>query len=153
MLKKKKNALKWILTEQEKKFDRAFNLSGQEDLCTLIGLEKLEWYLQEKELRSIRELHLNNCGLTKIPNVSDLPHLRELSLRHNTIESIEIPANVKYSHLTEIDLTGNKIEVLDANLQNMPSLQTLKFGSTRTKYVRLSFLKYLVSNNIQIVAW
>ena len=151
-VKEKKDALEWILEEEKKKFDRAFNLSDQEDLCTLLGLEKLEEYLQEPELCSIKELHLNNCGLTKIPNVSDLPHLRELFLRNNKIQQIEIPASVKFSHLTEIDLTGNEIYVLDANLQSMESLQVLKFGSKKTKYVRLSFLKYLVSKNIQILA-
>ena len=151
-LKDRGEALEWILTSEEKIFSTSFSLSNQEDLITYLGPEKIVDYLAYPELTEITELHLANCGLTAVPEVSTLSKLEKLDLQKNKLERIEISANMKFDTVGEINLTGNQIKVLDFSIESMDKLQVVRFGSTAARYIRLSFLKLLVSRNIQVIA-
>ena len=144
-------ALEWILKREKSLFSTSFSLSDQGELVAHLGIEQIESTLAMTELSGITELHLDGCGLTTVPKVCTMTRLELLDIRNNELEQVEVSANLMFNSLKEINLTGNLIEVLDFNIENMDKLELIKFGSTVTKYVRLSFLNILLSKNIQIV--
>ncbi len=143
-------ALKWMLQEQEFKFDTSFSLSK----LTFLTLDQMQKVLGLPVLTTIKELHLDSCGLTEVPQVAHLSHLKLLDLRNNVITDLEKAlAGQTFEHVTELQLTGNSIATLDFDVKSLfPSLRDLKFGSGKTKYVKVSLLQQLVARGVHVVA-
>ena len=152
-VKNKKTALEWLLCGEHKRFDSSFSLSKLQDLCQHLGFNQIERYLTLQELHSVKELYLEGCGLTDIPNVSSLSHLKVIDCRNNEIQDIKRSLiKCKFVNVEKICLTGNPFIMLDFDVSNVsPSLKTLTFGSNSTNFVRLMFLDTLVTMNVEII--
>lgn len=72
----------------------------------------------------LKELHLNNCGITDIKFLSKLKHLRNLSLAHNQIENIDVFSNTSFPKLQRLAIGFNQLTDLTP-LINLESLRTL----------------------------
>ncbi len=144
-------ALDWLLLnykQDEQEFTKSFSLSGLKELCTLLGIKGLEQRFKLKELKSVKELHIDGCGLEKIPNITTLPHLTVLDIRNNDITSMQaIPCP---NHIKTIKLSGNLIPELNFNIKSLPDLENIQFGSEETKYIQYSLLKELQSKGCNI---
>ncbi|MBQ3356735.1 MAG: leucine-rich repeat domain-containing protein [Oscillospiraceae bacterium] len=71
---------------------------------------------------ALRELRLNNCGLTNIAPLAALTDLETLDLSNNSISDINAISGMKY--LRQLDLHSNAISSLEA-LKHAGKLQTL----------------------------
>ena len=152
-MKDKRDSLDWLLRRENKRFDTSFSLSGERDLCAHLGNIELQKYLGVQGLHSVKELHLDDCGLTNVPDVSSLSHLKCLNLRNNEIRDIETSLNkCNLNNVEEIHLTGNPFITLDFDVAKvLPSLKMLTFGSKSTTYIRLSLLDTLVIMKVDLI--
>lgn len=71
---------------------------------------------------SLRELNLNNCGLTNIASLTSLTDLEILDLSNNSISDINALSSMKY--LKELNLRSNAISTLET-LKHASKLQSL----------------------------
>ena len=97
---------------------RAWNTTIS-DFSALAKLPRLRWielshnrYLSElsslKNLKSLRRLVINHCGISDISGLSELTQLQSLTLHDNSISDISPLANLK--GLTHLNLEHNVIE-------------------------------------------
>ncbi len=133
------DAIDWMLSdEQGRTFYTDFSLSGIEHP------EMLDFQVfKQKSLKSVKNLSLANCSLENVPELDSLSMLQTLDLQNNHLDSL---STQRFDNVTKLWLTGNPID-LDVEFslkQSFPSLKVLKFGSGKTRYIRLCLLRDLV---------
>ncbi|XP_059086577.1 leucine-rich repeat and calponin homology domain-containing protein-like isoform X4 [Tigriopus californicus] len=78
-------------------------------------------------MQSLMELDASCNEITHLPvQIGDLAALRALDLRRNHLQ--EIPVEISYLQLTSLDLSGNRISVLPAELRFMTTVVDLNLG-------------------------
>ena len=106
----KKNILLWSFNDNKQSVD----LSGLKDICEDHNV--LNEVLRSPKLASIKHLNLNDCGLLTIPDLTHFKEMKSLSFCSNCVTTINyemIPDSV-----TELEVTGNPMEILKAELSN-----------------------------------
>ncbi|XP_050460966.1 toll-like receptor 4 isoform X2 [Cataglyphis hispanica] len=113
-------------------------------------------YINFQAFRSLRILLLNYNKLQKIPLITNLQQLNELSLNFNMIKNI--PSNIfsYFPSLKKLSLKGNNIEYIEKdsflNLNNLEYLNLSENGLRRLPYnwaMSLINLQYLNVNSNQ----
>ena len=121
-------ALKWIVEYHAYDF-RAFQLSHQALLCKALGMDNLNRLLSL--LHNVREINLQGCRLTEVPEITSLKELISLDLGFNEI--VEMPNTFSHEKLKTLNIQANLIP--NINTDRFPSLEELHCGSKHTKSI------------------
>lgn len=107
-----------------------------EDMVTgdISTLSDLRWF------QNLEYLDLDRRGLSSLGGVQDLPQLRTLSLRDNSITGLSPIAGL--SNLTDLDVARNPISDYSP-IRFLPQLEGLCIGDNGAGYTDLSFLSGL----------
>ena len=112
--------------------DNNYNLNELSNKClqklhceNLRLIPRLVW-----KLNNLHELTLVDCELTDIPvQLTDLaPKLRILDLSNNSIKSIDCWFVVEMRHLTNLDISHNKLEFIPYQIKAMTSLDKINLS-------------------------
>ena len=150
-VKDKEKALEWLVYKDNWCFNKDFTLSDQEDLCNILGDQKIGKMLHHPGFKTLKSLQLDGCGLIEFPNLPYLTHLKVLNLGRNNISDITIPAPFQLGQLEELYIDENPIRTVDFHLQQaFTSLKTMKLGSNVTKFLGLFFFNQCKRKSIEI---
>ena len=150
-VKDKEKALEWLVYKDNWCFNKDFTLSGQENLCSILGAQTIGNILHHPGFKTVKSLELDGCGLSEFPNLPNLTHLKVLNLGRNNISVITIPAPFQLWQLEELYIDENPIRTIDFHLQQaFPSLKTMKLGSRVTKFLGLFFFNQCKRKSIEI---
>ena len=136
--KNKVQALRWLIEDSRAAAFETFDLSGQADLFSLLQQQGLETLISSTIIQSVVVLFLDDCGLSKTPNIESLTRLSRLSISNNNIEHIHDITNTTVKHLL---VQGNPIENIHFTPSNLPSLIQLTCGSKSTREISPSVLE------------
>ena len=140
---KKLGAFDWILNSSGFQFNR-LHLSGENLL-----LEKVMISFSCQALQNVTEIHLADCGLEQIPNMSSLKKLDVLIIRNNYIR--EINCDALPPSLKEIYLSGNPIVFVTVDLTRLRKLKLIDCGSKNTHYISFIILEKVYSWNTSMI--
>ena len=97
-------------------------------------------------LENVHTLKLDSCGLTELPNLSDILKLKHLSLNKNDLK--KIPTNARANMVEILEVVDNPIEEVDFDRSHFPQLALLVFGSKQTKFVSFKVLNQTVKGKL-----
>jgi Leucine-rich repeat (LRR) protein len=97
-----------------------------------------EWIRTNPPLRGLREIHLNNCNLTRIPSyVFLLSKLETLNFAENQIDHIP-PEIAQLKNLKIVSFAGNRVTQVPLELQELKKIKTFDMLSP-DQFRRLEF--------------
>ncbi len=111
-------------------------------------IEKLAAKKQWTSAAQIKEIQCHNKKIRTIEGIEHFTHLEKLSLYKNRLKSVQLP---DLPHLSQLNLAGNQIETL--TLHNLERLNELYLFKNRLKNVtihNLPALQKIKANNNQI---
>ena len=100
----------------------------------------------DKGLPPVRDLKVQNCKLSKLP---ELEHLRSLDIQDNRISTLE--TSFVYTGLESLNILGNPIVSIDFYRNSFPKLNMINFGSPSTKYISSRVLELSIRDQINIL--
>lgn len=96
------------------------------DLSSNVSLQHLQGL---SGLQHLRELRVDNNGLTSLEAISKLSGLQKLSCNNNNISQLDLLAT-KWQNLEELSLNHNQLIQLEG-IENIPKLRTLNVDSNK----------------------
>ncbi|XP_060589954.1 fibroblast growth factor receptor 2-like isoform X1 [Ruditapes philippinarum] len=110
---------------------RVYILSVRESNFTLSGLVNA---LSDRVRKFIVDLEINNCDITEIPTgvLSNLPRLRYINLRGNTISVLDVQSFSNMTSLQSINLSNNRLKtILPNTFINLPELNEISLQNNK----------------------
>ena len=117
----------------------ALKLTSQSDLLDYLGPNEFRKFLKHRGLLKLELLDMNNCKLSKIPDLSFLTELTHLYLSDNNIAKID-EAIVMLVNLTHLDISSNPITSVGDSLCKCSKLTTLNIEETNVQTLDINFL-------------
>ena len=100
----------------------------------------------DKWLPPLRELKVQNCKLSKLP---ELKNLRSLDIQDNRISTLE--TSFVYTDLKSLNIQGNPIVSIDFSRNSFPKLNLIYLGSPSTKFISSRVLELSIRDQIKII--
>ena len=138
---KRLNALQWLVELDMPEQVHVIDLTSH----TWLTLSHND--LQKVSLRNVQSLTLRNCALEQCPYFAEMYALKHLNLCANML--CKIPT-ITLPLLKKLDVTANPIEEIDFEVENLPGLKQLSFGSPITKYISRRVLSLITERNLSL---
>ena len=100
-------------------------LSGQKFLFK--DKSAVKSILAIKQLTNIQQLHMDNCNLQEIPDVSNLKQLAYLDVSNNSVTNWWLRSSLKIPHLKTLVLNNTKLDWIPSLITYLPLLKHLHF--------------------------
>ena len=132
-------AVEWLFNEADFNF-KELDLSGQEGIFKLSTSELPGNALHGKNLRNVTLLNVSNCHLDDsiLSELKHLPDLQTLLISDNDLTDV---STLEHPKLTNIDVTGNPVPVIDIDFEQCPGLVKINVGSLATRALSLKVMK------------
>ena len=103
----------------------SLRLSGQKLLFK--DKSAVKSILAIKQLTNIQHLHMDNCNLQKIPDVSKLKQLAYLDVSNNSVTNWWLENSLTIPHLKTLVLNNTKLDRIPSLITYLPLLKHLQF--------------------------
>ena len=101
----------------------------------------------EGTMQFLSHLDLSNNNLTQIPDVKSLKSLENLNINSNRIKDV---VNLESRSLRTLLLCENLFHTLDLNVQNLPCLSKIIFGSEACQFVSFQILHRASTGQLEL---
>ena len=142
--RKVSNAAMWLANDADDQF-KEVNFAG---LVALFKTSNIDLMWQGRNLSNITYLNIDNCELQVLPELQHLEHLVTLSLVQNSLDNI---STLKNSHLQEIYMTENPIEIISFSFSDLPALRKITVGSRSTRVISLNVLTRILTHGLTVI--
>ena len=132
-------AVEWLFNEADYNF-KELDLSGQEGIFKLSKTELPGNTLHGKNLRNVTLLNVSNCHLDDsiLSKLKHLPELQTFLISGNDLTDV---STLEHPKLTNIDVTGNPVPVIDIDFEQCPGLVKINVGSLATRALSLKVME------------
>ena len=134
-------ALVWILENRTYKF-RELILSGQADFCRILGAD-FQTILELPAFLLLEAIFIDKCNLDCMPKFDNFKVLETVDISHNNLTSLP---HFVLNCLRQIRLEGNPLPEVDFDPKNVPNLELLSLGSTKTRIIGGRLIELGTSN-------
>ena len=100
----------------------------------------------DKGFPPVRNLKVENCKLSKLP---ELEGLRSLDIQDNCISTLK--TNFVYTDLESLNIQGNPVVSIDFSRDSFPKLNMIHLGSSSTKFISSQVLELSMKDQIKII--
>ena len=147
-LENKRNYLQWLTKSEEVSFD-IFNLDHEINFLQEIDFDRSDIFETGEALKSLSEVHLDDCGLMSLPNMATLSQLKIVSVTNNSIQKLDsvcLPFSAK-----KLKISKNPIRCVDVDCTRLTELSELELGSETTHYISFPVLKRVCNGDLSVV--
>ena len=143
----KQKYLQWLTSSHEVSYEE-LNLDDEEKFFQQTHFDLSHNFETGQAIKSLKEVHLDKCGLISLPTMTALSQLEVISARNNNIEKVEsrcLPSSVK-----KLKITKNPISCVDIDCTWLTDLSELDFGSKATRYISFPVLERVCNGDLSL---